>query len=76
MTTYIVYGPQGCGKTRNSRTLAAHFNCTSIVDEWLEGMPLTKGALHLTVKKPSYTKGVTAIAYEKVAKGAKPNESL
>lgn len=28
----IVYGPQGCGKTRNAERLARFFGCTQVVD--------------------------------------------
>lgn len=28
----IVYGPQGCGKTRNADKLAAYFGCQKIVE--------------------------------------------
>lgn len=33
----IVYGPQGCGKTRNANTLALEFGCAVIVDIDLQG---------------------------------------
>ena len=33
-TTVIVTGPQGCGKTRMSRAIAAHFGLSKVVDGW------------------------------------------
>lgn len=51
--TIVVYGPQGCGKTRQAQTLAAQHGCESIVDEWHEGAALVPGALHLTNVRPS-----------------------
>lgn len=35
----IVYGPQGCGKTKHAEALRAHFNCDAVVDEaeWPKG---------------------------------------
>ncbi len=48
MSTIIVHGPQGCGKTRNAAAIAAHFGCTQIVDEWDGCAPLPAGTLALT----------------------------
>lgn len=47
----IIYGPQGCGKTRNAQRLAAHFGLTHILDddeEWNEQRPLPADTLVLT----------------------------
>lgn len=45
----IVYGPQGCGKTKNAATLAAHFGLSHIVDDWTPGNPVpTTSTLILT----------------------------
>ncbi len=45
----IVYGPQGCGKSRHAAKIAAHFGLTQIVDDWdgRSGVP-ANGALVLT----------------------------
>jgi replication-associated recombination protein RarA len=32
MSSTIIYGPQGCGKTRNAKALAEHFGAKHIVD--------------------------------------------
>lgn len=32
--TTIVYGPQGCGKTRNAARIAKAYGLTNIVDDW------------------------------------------
>lgn len=34
MSTIIVYGSQGCGKTRNAQVMAKCFGLTSILDGW------------------------------------------
>lgn len=55
----IVYGPQGCGKTRHSEALAAHYGVSKVVDDWMPGDPVEPGALHLSqVEVPG------AVAYE------------
>lgn len=55
----LVYGPQGCGKTRHSEALAAHFGVGKVVDDWRPGDPVEPGALHLSqVEVPG------AVAYE------------
>jgi len=33
-TIYVVYGPQGCGKTRNAELIAEKFGCDNIVDNF------------------------------------------
>ena len=48
LPTIIVFGPHGCGKTRNAEALRAAFGCASIVDDWEPVSTLTQGALHLT----------------------------
>ena len=48
MTTVIVYGPQACGKTRNSEALKRHFGCNCIVDDWNGRAALRDGDLALT----------------------------
>lgn len=34
MSTVIIYGPQGCGKTRNAQLIAKAFGLTAILDGW------------------------------------------
>ena len=50
MLTVIVYGPMGCGKTRNFRTLRDKFGCSDVIDDWscIRNQPLKPGCLHLT----------------------------
>lgn len=38
--TTILYGPQGCGKTRNAESIAAALGLERIRDEWTEGDPV------------------------------------
>ena len=49
MPAVIVYGPQGCGKTRHTETLKKHFGCDKVVDDWDPNRSgITRNALHLT----------------------------
>lgn len=52
MSIVIVYGPQGCGKTRNSQQLLKHFKCRKIVDDWDGVTRLTNGDMALTYRSP------------------------
>lgn len=52
MSTTIVFGKPGCGKTINANRFQKLFECTSIVDEWVPGSRLTPNALHLTAGDP------------------------
>lgn len=51
--TVIVYGPQGCGKTRNADKMRRAFGLDTVIDDWQPGregqpkIPKT-GALVLT----------------------------
>lgn len=47
--SWLVYGPEGCGKTTNAQAIAAALGLTEIVDDWQPGdpAPITK-ALVLT----------------------------
>ncbi|SDW38248.1 hypothetical protein [Nitrosomonas communis] len=44
----IIYGPQGCGKTRNSEKLAKHLGLSNILDEFIPGLELPEDTLVLT----------------------------
>lgn len=60
----VVYGPQGCGKTRHAAALAAHFGVGVIIDEWMPGDPIEADALHLSqVEVPG------AVTYESLKEG-------
>jgi hypothetical protein len=48
MSTIIVYGPQGCGKTLVAPALRRCFGCRSIVDDWDGEGPLPPESLVLT----------------------------
>jgi hypothetical protein len=50
----IVYGPKGCGKTRNADRIRRHFGCRQVVDGWMPGEPLVAGAVHLTCEVPTW----------------------
>lgn len=45
----LVQGPEGCGKTRNSKAIAAALGLTDIRDDWNPGVPINIwNTLHLT----------------------------
>jgi hypothetical protein len=52
MNTVIIYGPPRSGKTFNSEQLRHDYGCSSVVDGWQQGDPITPGALHLTNAPP------------------------
>ena len=55
LPSVVVYGPQGCGKTRNARCIARALNLPRIIDDWSldsgRAWPRT-GALLLTNTPP------------------------
>lgn len=48
MNPVIVYGPQGCGKSRHAEAIRRMFGRLRVVDEWVPGDPLDLDAVHLT----------------------------
>lgn len=48
MAAVIVYGPQGCGKTRHAAEIAELFNKRQVLDNWKLGDHLPSDALCLT----------------------------
>ena len=57
MPITIIYGPQGCGKTRYAKAFMRYFNATRLVDDWDGRQPLQDGDLALTQHMPSYRSG-------------------
>ena len=53
MQTVIIYGPQGCWKTRHMKDFCELYGCAAWTDDWLPGDPLVPGLLHLTFEVPS-----------------------
>ena len=53
MQTVIIYGPQGCWKTRHMKDFCELYGCAAWIDDWLPCEPLVPGALHLTFEVPS-----------------------
>ncbi len=47
-TSIVIYGPNGCGKSRYAVALAKHFGKTRIVDDWTPGSRLDDDTLALT----------------------------
>ncbi|MFA7278619.1 MAG: hypothetical protein WC100_00825 [Sterolibacterium sp.] len=59
----IIHGPQACGKSRNAKALAAHFNCSRIIDDWNERLPLLPDTLMLTNEAPIEVKDVLVLDF-------------
>lgn len=38
--SYLVYGPAGCGKTRNAAAIAAALGLRKVLDNWEPGTPV------------------------------------
>ncbi len=61
MTTIVVHGPQGCGKTRNADALRKAFGCTRVVeaDEVRDGHIDAKFSHHTLVltSDPEFLRG-------------------
>lgn len=68
----IVYGPQGCGKTRAAPALAAKYGCRRIVDEWQPGDTLPPETLALTNCPMPGVPG--AVAYDEAIGSCGPTE--
>ncbi len=60
----IVYGPMGCGKTRNSQRLAHHFGYVKIVDGWDGRSELPPNCLVLTVERPKAIRGARVVPFQ------------
>lgn len=54
MSPIFVFGPRGCGKTRNAAWIAETFGRTvrDVVDEWEPGDAVKAGAIHLCITPP------------------------
>lgn len=64
----IVYGPMGCGKTRNADQLRRFFAARRIVDGWpnLEDNQLRQGDLALTYLDPPYdVRGARCVSFDR-----------
>jgi len=65
--SWLVYGPEGCGKTRDSQAIADALGLTEIVDDWQPGdpAPITKALVltnHLGPDFPPFYR--RALSYE------------
>lgn len=67
----IVYGPPGCGKSRNAKALAEKFGAWMYFDDWDGESELPDGCLALTNAKPFRIAG-----YERVMAFAEAMEDL
>jgi len=66
MNTILVYGPQGCGKTRNAERIAQALGLTTIIDAFeLSKQPWPRaGALLLTNEKPPKRTRLHVMSFE------------
>jgi hypothetical protein len=64
MSTTIVYGPQGCGKSNNALALAASFDCSAIVENWNGRDALPDNALALTNCTPPFASVAPALLFD------------
>lgn len=65
MSSVIVYGPQGCGKTRNKQILLDHFGLSKVKDDFAPGDKLEPDTLYLT-----HLECIGAINYHDIIKGS------
>ena len=65
--TVIVYGPQGCGKSKAASRLMRQFGCAQLVDDWDGESPLPDGALALTNRQPPYAVQGRIVAFDEAA---------
>lgn len=68
----IIYGPEGCGKTRYAQVLARHFGKEIIIDDWSGHNPKTAtlDALYLTNEDLSDSNDSRPIPFHVAAKAA------
>ncbi len=60
----IVYGPPGCGKTRNAERLARHFGYVKVVDGWDGTSKLPVNCLALTVNQPPAIRRASVMSFQ------------
>lgn len=76
--SWIVYGPQGCGKTKNAQAIADALGLTEIVDDWQPGdpAPITKALVltnHLGPDHPPFYRRVLSFEQAMSLVAAKAN---
>lgn len=59
----VIYGPAGCGMSRNAAALAAHYGKTMVIDEWAPGDALPENAIALTNVIPNRAQLRNAIPF-------------
>lgn len=57
--SFIVYGPQGCGKTHHSQALRAHFQMLAVLDD--HEPPLGNGGVFKLLQSEKYAPQVMAL---------------
>lgn len=63
--SWLVHGPEGCGKTRNARAIADALGLPDILDDWQPGMPWpTTKTLVLTNHSLPADAGVRVLTFE------------
>lgn len=64
--SWLVYGPEGCGKTRDSKAIADALGLTEIVDDWQPGedVPITKALVLTNHPGPHYEFSRRELTYD------------
>jgi hypothetical protein len=78
MNIVIIYGPQGCGKTRRTQQFKDHFKCARVIDDWNGIDPLQDGDLALTCLNPPFkiveARSIPYVNAKQVVTGIDKNE--
>ncbi len=70
-TSIIIYGPQGCGKTRHSKALAQHFGLSQISDDFPSfSKPNPEDTLHLCQEKPDIPGRTLVLTFDEAMREA------
>jgi len=67
MNSFILYGPQGCGKTTNASRIAKVFGLINVRDGWSGNIDtfVAQDTLHITSAIPSWVLEIpTVISYQ------------
>lgn len=68
----VIYGPQGCGKTRHADALQARYGCANVIDEWDGRAALPADALALTNAEPPYPIVADVVEFHRAMGSGRP----
>jgi hypothetical protein len=66
MKSVIIYGPQGCGKTRNAAMLMRYFGLKRVIEEYHYGKFPLHGALVLLNARPHIDDARRIYSYDEI----------